>query len=222
MNNPTHRDERIDAGMKALEVQLAKARRHVGPDSAAMDELRSAGHEAVTKAYRDFDPARGVPWGAYVTKTIHYAFLTLARDHKRAAAAGRIPRSLSATNADGDEYPLPADPKAADPADIAAAREASGPGRAGLGVLVSAPTPAAARAQAVRLRAAMFKPLREADLADVMAAVVARAKAGDPHAARLVFSMVNDRANAAIRAGAEAFPADEDRCVVYVDRADVT
>ena len=211
MNNPTERNEQVDAAMRALDGQLAKARRHVGPDSAALDELRSAGHEAVTNALRDFDPARGVPWGAYVTQQIKYAFLTLARDHNRAAAAGRIPRSLSATNADGDEYPLPADPKASDPCEIAAARETLGRGECGAmrgaKFLPAALSPLAAAQRAARLRDAMFRPIREADMEAVMAGVVERAKKGDPRSVKLLIDMVSGRA-------AER--------VIIVDRNDVT
>ena len=211
MNSPTERNEQVDAAMKALDCQLAKARRHVGPDSAAMDELRSAGHEAVTNALRDFDPSRGVPWGAYVTQQIKYAFLTLARDHNRAAAAGRIPKSLNATDTDGDEYPLPADPKAGDPSEIASARETLGRGECGgprgTKFLPAALSPAEASRRAARLRDALFRPIREDDMEAVMAGVVERAKKGDPRSVKLLFDMVSGRA-------AER--------VVIVDRNDLT
>ena len=211
MNNPTERNAQVDAAMKALDGQLAKARGHVGPDSAAMDELRSAGHEAITKALRDFDPARGVPWGAYVTQAVKYAFLTLASNHKRDAAAGRVPRSLHATDADGDDYPLPADPKACDPSEIAAARESLGRGECGGSrgpkFLPAAMSPAEAARRAARLRDAMFRPIREDDMEAVMAGVVERAKKGDPRSVKLLIDMVTVRA-------AER--------VVIVDRNDLT
>ena len=211
MNNPTERNEQVDAAMKALDCQLAKARRHVGPDTTAIDELRSAGHEAITNALRDFDPELGVPWGAYVTQRIKYAFMTLARDHNRRAAAGRVPRSLSATNTDGDEYPLPADPRAADPCEIAAARETLGRGECGASrgpkFLPAALAPADAARRAARLRDAMFRPIREDDMEAVMMGVVERAKKGDPRSVKLLIDLVTVRA-------AER--------VVIVDRNDLT
>jgi hypothetical protein len=100
----------------------------------------------------------------------------------RTGAAGAGDPAEAGEPGDGGPSPGPV------PADGAPARP---PGRRSVAAVSGAVvSPAAASAKAAVLRAAMFDSVGSGDVAEVMAAILAKAKAGDAKAAALFFSLV--------------------------------
>lgn len=153
-------------------VGYARRYPHLDPQ-----EFESAAGAAVAEALDTFDPGRGVTVRQHVTMTVRARL----KDALRAATKGRGDRGNQGLlvpfprNADGQVLE-PADRRAADPAALAAAAEGF-------------PDPALVAAQAARLKAATLAALTPQDVADVVRAVVDRAKGGHVPSATLVLAL---------------------------------
>lgn len=187
------RDALIEEAMPALDAAVRRAARQYGLTPNAADDLLSAGSLRLVQAAAKFDESRGVPWLAYAVKEIRYGFLTEASEYAKARSRGVA--SLDAGRADGSGSMacVLADPKASDPGELAAARECLTPRRGGRPAY-PLPDPAAVAAKAQALQAAAYAAVSVADMGDVVAALVRKAKAGDVGAARVVIGMASPRA----------------------------
>ncbi len=81
------------------------ARDWARPDTAAFDDLVSVGNEALLRAARTFDPARGIPFGSWASVVVRNALNSAARKagnrRKHETAAGEA--IAAAPDARGDE-----------------------------------------------------------------------------------------------------------------------
>ncbi len=181
------RDELAEEGLRLVRYQACQYRDL--PPGLNRDDLESAGNEAVVEALHMYDPACGVSFTTFAKTTIRSRMLDAIRARTR-----RTKRevSLQRMNADGESVPLPADPKAADPADTAAARERS---RVRVRTTVkdlvkSLPSPDDVARRVIDLRAAMFAAVKPEDVAEVMYAVVSKAQNGDLKAAQMLINLL--------------------------------
>ena len=153
-------------------VGYARRYPHLDPQ-----EFESAAGAAVAEALDTFDPGRGVTVRQHVAVTVSGRL----KDALRGATKGRGERGNQGLlvpfqrNADGQVLE-PTDPRAADPAAVVAAAE-------GL------PDPNLVAAQAARLRAAVVASVTPQDVAEIMQAVVKRAKTGHVPSATLVLAL---------------------------------
>lgn len=185
MTAPDTAESLIAAALPLVPIAARKFPRL--PPGINVEDLESAGHEALVEAAARFDPACGVPWKNFAYKGLKLVMQNAVRDQRRRAAAALQPV------VDGEELPPPRDPRAADPGEAAAARELVRRPRRSLSARSlgeALPDPAAVADQVTRLRAAMFGAVSEADVADVMQSVVAKAKGGNMGAAKLLVDLL--------------------------------
>lgn len=185
------------SGPAGLELVRGVAGRFTPPRGLNADDLESAGGEGLAVGLRTFDPAHGATIRTHCTNKIRHAVQDAIRGHtgrdghsdgrRRVYAAGRLTREGD----DGREEVVMADTRADDPADIAAARESVLAPRKGRELGGDLPAPAEVAARVASLRAAMFSAVNEADVADIMAGMVAKAKGGNVGAAKLVFDVLS-------------------------------
>lgn len=179
------RDSLIEQALPLVPIAARKFPRL--PPGINVEDLESAGNEALVEAAARYDPAGGVPWKNFAYAGLKRAMQNAVRSQRRHPTAALQPVH------EGEELPPPRDPKAADPGDTAAARELVRRPRQrlsarSLGAVL--PGPAAVADQVTRLRAAMFGAVSEADVADVMQSVVAKAKGGNMGAAKLLVDLL--------------------------------
>lgn len=183
--NTQARDALIEQAMPLVPIAARKFPRL--PPGINAEDLESAGNEALLEAAARYDPACGVPWKNFAYTGLKRAMQNAVRAQRRHPTAALQPVH------DGEELPPPRDPRAADPGEAAAARELVRRPRQrlsarSLGEVL--PSPAAVADQVTRLRAAMFGAVSEADVADVMQSVVAKAKGGNMGAAKLLVDLL--------------------------------
>lgn len=180
---------------RAQGVVVNVVRRFRPPPGYSHDDLVSEANVVLCRVADQHDPARGdfFAFAAAVARNAVLQLLERLGAEKRGGGATTVP--LQAEAADGEAFGPPADARAADPAEIAAVRESLAPParRRHLSVRQireTLPTPGEVADQVVRLRAAMFAAVSEADVGDVMQAVVREAKAGCPKAAKLLIDLL--------------------------------
>lgn len=165
------------------------ARALTPPPGLTADDLESAGYAAVCRAADRFDPALGVPWPAYAATQARREMVDEIR-RWCGRTGGKLAAGLEPDDGEGGRLSLPADPRANDPGEIAAARETLARPRRVKDLAAGLPTPAEVADQVTRLRAAMFGAVTEADVGQIMAGVVARAKDGSPRDVKLVLDLL--------------------------------
>lgn len=183
--------------LEAMPVLEAAARGHArrfGLGPHGYDELVSAGSVRLTQAAAKFDAARGVPWPAYAAQEIQFGFLTAAKEcaRHRSRRAASLDAEFPGTDG-GSLACVVADPRACDPGELAAAREPLMPRRGGR-TNNPLPDPGAVAAKAQALQAAAYAAISAADMGDVVAALLAKARAGDVGAAKVIIGMASPRA----------------------------
>ena len=187
------RDELILSMTPTVKRYAAKfARRCRG---ASVEDLESEGYAAACRAADTYDvahPSKGT-FGVYANVCGRQSMVRYLRDalaEKR--GGGRPMAQLEVDGGDGERSPLPADPRASDPADIAAARELLAPRPPSVRKLErSLPSPAAVADRVTRLREAMFGAIDEAAVTAMMGAVMKKAQAGDLKAAKQVSDLLS-------------------------------
>jgi len=192
-NPPKTRDELI-AGVQGM--VWAEVRKYTPPPGMTDEDLAAEANLALCRRIDEWDPERGqwTTFAGWVIKGAVSHALKAARAQKR--GGGACVSSLDAGAPDGERAPLAADPRAADPAAIAEARElvAAPPRRKGQlsvrALQAALPGPCEVAAQVTRLRAAMFGAIRTEDVEQVMASVVAAAKGGDLKATKLLIDLL--------------------------------
>ena len=168
------------------------------PSGVTVEDLESVGHIAACKAADAYDAAddSGAKFSTYAATCIRNAMLkTIGEAKAEKRNCGRMASTLEATDDVGDRIGLPADPRQADPAEIAAARETVLAGRPGRNLSIrqlerTLPTPSAVAEQVTKLRAAMFGAIDEGAVSAMMAAIMAKAQAGDLKAAKLLMDLL--------------------------------
>ena len=179
------RDALILEAMPQLDKAISRATRRYGLLAQSADNLYSAACLRLTRAAATFDASRGVPWAAFAEENIRYGFLDACK-----AEAESKHRGVGSLDAElpggGSLVSLRIDPKASDPGELAAAREC----------LLRRPTtpipdPAAIAAKARALQAAVYAAVTPADMGEVVATLLARAKAGNVQAAKAVMALAN-------------------------------
>lgn len=169
-------------------IAIAARKFHSLPVGINTDDLESAGNEALLEAATMWSPDTEVEWKAYAYSRLKGAMqntITHARSRRRA--------DLCPTNDDGETLAPPADPRSADPSEIAAARELVTRPRRSLSIRrleSTLPTPGAVADQVTKLRAAMFGAIDENAVSSMMQAVMAKAQAGDLKAAKLLMDLL--------------------------------
>lgn len=110
---------RVHEGMPVVDIIARQLRRELG--TVEIDDLRSAGHEALLQAARSFDPSVGVPFRRWVNLRVRGAMLDAIRtqggvprriylrlraieaaDHMSEAAIEEEPRTTTLAEADAD------------------------------------------------------------------------------------------------------------------------
>ena len=186
------RNALIEEAMPALDAAVRKAARVHGLSEDAADDLRSAAALRLTQAAAKFDASLGVPWLAYATDHIRYGFLDAAQAYRRGSRLGAA--SLDAGGDGGGALAcVTADPRAADPGELAAARECLTPRRGGR-TANPLPDPLAVAAKAQALQAAVYGAVSAEDMAGVMATLVRNALAGNVSAAKVLVGLSTPRA----------------------------
>ena len=185
----------IEDAMPTLDALTRQAARRLGFGPQAADGLKSTAALRLTRAASKFDGSMGVPWLAYATEQIRYGFLDAAKAYRRGSRLGAASLDADAPGGDGGGALacVTADPRAADPGELAAARECLTPRRGGR-TANPLPDPLAVAAKAQALQAAAYAAVSVADMGDVVAALVRKAKAGDVGAAKVVLGMASPRA----------------------------
>lgn len=178
---------RNELAAAAADLIPLAARKLRPPPGLNVEDLESAGNEALVEAATRFDPTAGVPWKNYAYHRIKLAMRKVISSHRRRPTAALQPVI------DGDEMPPPIDVRSSDPAELASVREAirgrqGHPSTRKLQGLLPSPGEVAERVTA--LRSAMFGAISEQDVADVMGTVVRQAKAGDLKAAKLLADLL--------------------------------
>lgn len=171
-------DEMAEVGLRVVRWQ-ARRFPHM-PPGVDVSDLESVGNEAVAEAVMNYDPEAGASFKTFarrVARNKMVTFLKRARERLKGHTVSAMP-----------EYPV-ACRRTDDPADIAEAREMVDVNR----LAASLPSPGAVAKKVESLRAAMWAALGESDVAAVMGAVVAGAKAGDVRAAKLIIDLVRPR-----------------------------
>jgi hypothetical protein len=160
------------------------------PAGITIEDLESTGQEALIHAAVTWDPELDVPWRSYARMYVKNAMRNVIA---KARSRRQLPLEIQAE--DGTLMPRP-DTRAADPAELAAARERfMGPmgrrRRQHVGLSDPGPEPAAIAARAAELREAMFGAIAAADVSAIVKTVTDKAKAGDLKAARLLFDLLS-------------------------------
>lgn len=179
------RDDLIADGLQL--VPIAARKFHRLPPGINVEDLESAGNEALFEAATRYDPAAGVPWKAFAYQRLKRAMQHAVRAQRTRAATALQPV------VDGEEMPPPADPRTADPAELAATRELVRRPRQRLSArqLESVlPSPAEVADRVIELRAAMFNAIDPAQLGELMATLQKRAVAGDLRATKLLIDLL--------------------------------
>lgn len=178
------REEMIAEAMPLIPIAARKLRI---PPGLNIDDLESSGNEAVFEAAIRFDSKSGTPWKKYAYHYVKGAMRNMIALHRRHPA-----RTLQPV-VDGQELPPPIDYKANDPAEIAEVRELVRRPRQKLSVKhieSCLPSPTQVADQVTKLRTAMFGSISEDDVAEVMQAVLRKAKAGDMRAATMLTDLL--------------------------------
>lgn len=181
---------RDDLVERAYPLVALEARRFGAlPPGVSAEDLESLGGEVLLSAAAEYDgPDDGWRrWAKYYLRNRMRDFIRKARK----VASRRAP--LETETEEGDFLPRP-DPRVADPADLAAAREALQPRRAGhvsVGRLAKTlPSPTEVANKVTELRAAMFGALDVAKIGDMMASLQERAGKGDLKAIKLLVDLL--------------------------------
>lgn len=177
----TDRNALVESALDLVPWQASRFPRL--PAGITRDDLESAGQEALVHAATAYDPQGEAGWRTYARVCVKQAMRAVVR---HARTRRQVP--LTIRTPDGDELPR-ADPKAADPAQVAEARELVAPRRR-RDPFADLPAPQAVAAQAVALRDAMYAAVSAEDVGDIMRAVVRKAKGGDLKATRLLLDTV--------------------------------
>lgn len=157
------------------------------PSGITVDDLESAGNEALIHAATTWDPAMPTPWRSYARICLRNAMKNVVA---KARSRRQVPLEIELE--DGTLMPRP-DPRASDPSELASAREPftiPQARRPRQHVGLSGPDPAAVANRAAELREAMFGAIAPADVSEIVAKVTAKAKGGDLKAARLLFDLL--------------------------------
>lgn len=182
-------------GPTGLALVRRLAAKFDAPRGLTADDMESAGGEGLAVGLRTFDPGRGVKLRTHLTNTIRHAIQDAVRGHVGRSAGGGRRRMYGAggltVSLDEREESIVADTRIGDPADIAAAREVVLAPRRGRELGADLPAPAEVAARVATLRAAMFGAIDAADVGEIMAGMVAKAKGGNVAAAKLVFDVLS-------------------------------
>ncbi len=176
---------REDMVIDAMPLIAIAARKFRLPPGMNTEDLESVGNEALNEASVKYDHHAEVPWKKF-------AYLTIKNwMRNEIAARRRHPTATLQPVHDGTELPPPVDTKASDPCELAQVRElVTRPKTRLRQVEQYLPSPSQVADQVTRLRAAMFGAVSEDDVAEVMGAVLKKAKAGDMRAATLVTDLL--------------------------------
>lgn len=182
------RDELAAEGMELVNWQSHQF--HNLPRGMNIDDLQSAGGEAVTEALVKYDEASGVSFKTFCRTLVRSRMLDAIKAGRRyESKAGQ----LQVTSADGSTAALPADKKALDPAAVAERRD--GAKRRVTtrvqDIAKTMPGPDEVAQRVVELRSAMFSSISAGDVSAVMGAIVQRAKSGDLKAAGMLFDLLS-------------------------------
>jgi len=157
------------------------------PAGTTIDDLVSHGGEELLRAHNTFDPACGRPWKGFLAKWLRFQYRDFLRTVRKRA---KRQRPLEIETADGERIPRP-DSRAVDPSDDAERRDGDCRDRASIAALkLTIPSLDAVAAKARHVRQEVFDAFAAGDMADVMRAVMVRAKAGDLAAAKLLLGML--------------------------------
>ena len=181
------RNRMIESALDLVPWQASRFSRL--PAAITVEDLESAGQEALIHAAMSFDPGLNVPWRSYARICVKNAMRAVIA---KARSRRQVPLEIQAE--DGTLMPRP-DSRAADPAELAAARERfMGPADRRRRRLVRpsdpGPEPAAIATRAAELREAMFGAIAAADVSAIVKTVTDKAKGGDLKAARLLFDLL--------------------------------
>jgi DNA-directed RNA polymerase sigma subunit (sigma70/sigma32) len=170
---------------EAMPLIAIAARKFRMPPGVNIDDLESVGNEALNEASVRFDQQAGIPW-----KNFAYSMIKNWMRNE-ISARRRHPTATLQPVHEGKELPPPVDTKASDPCELAQVRElVTRPKTRLRQVEQYLPSPSQVADQVTRLRAAMFGAVSEDDVAEVMGAVLKKAKAGDMRAATLVTDLL--------------------------------
>lgn len=182
------RDELAAEGLELVKY-LACQHRNL-PAGISRDDLESAGNEAVVEALMMYDPACGVSFKTCCRTTIRSRMIDAIRAATR-YSKNRVGLEPVASN--GEKAPLPADPKAEDPALVVESRERCRRVRTKTTVRDlerALPAPDEVAQRVIDLRAAMFDAVKPEDIREVMSAVVSQAQNGNLKAAQMLISLL--------------------------------
>lgn len=169
----------------ALPLVAVVARKVKVPPGLTVEDLESVGNESLVESAAEYDPGAGVPFKPYARQRMKWAMMHACRKQRDRSAR---PLQLEF---DGEAMPPPADPKAGDPTEIAAAREPlAHPRRQRCRLARTLPAPDQVADQVAALRAAMFGAVAAEDMAEVMQGVVARAKDGSAKDVKLLLDLL--------------------------------
>lgn len=172
------RNAMIAEAEKSVRSMVGKKRL---PSSVDPEDIVQAGLVAVVKAANEYDDTLGVPWIPYAVQRANWAIT----DELRAGCRRSDDEVIRRAEAGDVQVPM-----STNPADMASARETVLTGRVGR-LAESLPSPDAVAERVARLREAMYAEIAEEDVRQVMQAVLAKAKAGNTGAAKLLVEMLN-------------------------------
>jgi hypothetical protein len=178
------RDDLIAEAMPLLPIAARKFRL---PPGLNVEDLESAGNEALLEAATLFDPTAGVPWKSFAFQNLKRAMQNVV------SARRRKPTATLQPDIDGETLPPPADPKSADPSELAATRELVRRPRQWPSVRrMESVLPSASEVadRVTELRAAMFGAIDPVQIGEMMATVQKRAVAGDLKAVKLLVDLL--------------------------------
>lgn len=188
-------DLRGPAGL-AFARRIAAKMEPYRPPHMDRDDMDGAAALGLAQSLNTYDPDGGASPKTWCGKRVVGAI----RDAIRDATGGRVggarhqagrPVLLAGCDrGEGTEGVTVADVRQADPADIAAAREMVVRPRGRRELAPDLPSPGEVATRVTELRAAMFAAVTPADIGDVMAGVVERAKAGNLSAARMLIDLL--------------------------------
>ena len=82
----THQSQWVERSLHLVDEEARRlARRLAGAQGAQVDDLLGVGHEALVRAAMTYDPARGVPFGAFARTKLRWAM----KDHLRRENPGQ-------------------------------------------------------------------------------------------------------------------------------------
>lgn len=167
------------------------------PRGIDRDDLDSAGAEGLVAGLGTYNPAAGASPETHCRNKVRYAMLDCIR--RETGKAGRfngravMARRVSLAGFDRGEDTegvIVADGRQAGPADIAAAREQFSAPRPRRDLAPDLPTPGEVANRVTELRAAMFGAIDPAAVADVMTAMLDKAKGGNLAATKMLIDLL--------------------------------